>query len=510
MKKLLFLCLLLASGYCNGQNYQCLQPGVKRYYTNSIGYLRGMRVDSVVTSGSDIVYYPFHTDRGNYSFSFAGVPLDSNGGSWLGKRVLQQTDGTFLFDNMWSDTVTIRTQAHAGDSWVFYNDTTSRYYTATLIAEDTMTVLGTLDSVKTISIHAFTKTGPDPTDPADTLQLMLSKDHGFVNIFDLYTFPYHKPDTLYGPGFDYYLDHLLQFRYYWSPRPSRANSIFSLVDLVNPTYEQLYDWNPGDVFENQVYYGVNDGNYPQEYYYDSITAKTTVAGGTQYSFSGWDANEYFPPFYFWSGGNSGHRFPLDTASKTGTFTISNALLLDTTLMPEESGQPVAQYYLPADAGTCINSPRYILSQTEIYDHSYHGFFEASGVYREYKTGVGLIHYNWNILGGSPPEQNDTMLLYYRKSGTPCGNYYTGFAIHRLAVDQVAMGTVQLMPNPVTNELTITAPVTITHVQLTNAIGQTVFDLSDNRKDVTVSLQHLSAGVYFIRINDTVVRKVVKQ
>ena len=93
MKQLLFLLFILfcCTASIQAQNYQCLQNGVKRYFINGNGYLRGIRIDSVKTMGDTTVYYPYHTLRGHY----AGTTLlDSTGGSWLGGKVLQLSDGT--------------------------------------------------------------------------------------------------------------------------------------------------------------------------------------------------------------------------------------------------------------------------------------------------------------------------------------------------------------------------------------------------------------------------------
>ena len=86
MKKIFLLIILLYAIGANGQNYQCLQSGVKHYFTNSYGYLRGIRIDSVRTYADSVIYYPFHTPRGNFAASYM-VTLDSTGGSWLGKKV---------------------------------------------------------------------------------------------------------------------------------------------------------------------------------------------------------------------------------------------------------------------------------------------------------------------------------------------------------------------------------------------------------------------------------------
>ncbi len=60
MKKITCLLLLvLAALPGRSQQYAPLQPGIKRYFINKVGYLRGMRVDSVVQENGYVRYKAF-------------------------------------------------------------------------------------------------------------------------------------------------------------------------------------------------------------------------------------------------------------------------------------------------------------------------------------------------------------------------------------------------------------------------------------------------------------------
>lgn len=192
MKTLYSFLFFLCSFSAFSQNYNCFLPGQKNYFISGNNYVRGIRIDSVRRSGSDIIYFPYRTLRGIYGpFS---TSLDTFGSSWVGKKVVQKPDGTFIFNNLW-DTVFIKTQSHTGDSWIFYNDTSVFSYIATVTSEDTMTILGILDSVKTITITADSAGIYHPIDPVNNFQIILSKNQGFMQIFDLFTFPYHYRPT---------------------------------------------------------------------------------------------------------------------------------------------------------------------------------------------------------------------------------------------------------------------------------------------------------------------------
>ena len=515
-KAIFFFTILFTTCISDAQNWQCLQ-NAKHYFTNANGYLKGISIDSVVTTPDATIFYPYHTWRGNYLVY--GSYLDSNGGSWLGKKVLQLADGTFLFDNLWQDTVVIKTHAHTGDSWVFYNDTTSGYYLATLVSEDTATILGSFDSVKTIKINAYNASGLVAADPVNDLRISLSKNNGFVNIVDLYTFPYHKPDTTWGAGIDYYLDFVSSNGYYVPHPPTTATLLFSLIRLNNPTYEQLYNWSAGDVFEDRVFENISDGLYPYEYHFDSITAKTVLPGSVQYSFTGWEAIMHYPyplmvvPDMI----NPDVAYPYDTTSITGTFTISNALLVDTTLMPEQRDQPWVEYYYRSDTSYCLLSDSYVFIGSGMGTGHYSPPFEGSPVSIMYKADLGLVHYHWDIFGGSPPEDYDTTLLYYRKSGTTCGTYVTPGPIydHTGIAELGSSSQIQVYPNPATTALTISSPQTIITISITNLLGQMVYAHQYSSEKVEVDVSGLPSAVYFIKINGSdsyrgEVRKFVKE
>jgi len=188
MKKLLYSVILLVAFYNSSfaQNWQCLQYGPKHYFINGNNYLRGIRIDSVQTDGANTIYYPYKTAR---KLDYPESTIAGNvAGSWLGCKVIEEPDGIFLFDNMWNDTVVIKTLANVGDTWPFFNDTSQISYTATVTSLGTMVVLGAMDSVKTITITADSGGISNPLDPVNNFQLILSKNNGFVQVCDLYTF----------------------------------------------------------------------------------------------------------------------------------------------------------------------------------------------------------------------------------------------------------------------------------------------------------------------------------
>jgi len=498
MKKFLLFILILSSYCCDAQNYQCLQSGVKHYFTNSNNYLRGIRIDSVRAVGDTTVYYPFHTPRGSWAYIIPNSGLNQNGGSWLGKKVLQLANGTFLFDNLWgNDTVIINTQANLGDSWLFYRDTTGLYYTAKVTSEDTMTFLGIFDSVKTITIYAYYDSALNTTDSLNGFQIILSKNNGFVQVFDLYTFPYHPAGAAYSSDLDFYLDASLSEQYYFtSGTPGAGNSIYRLVTFINPTSNQLFESNIGAVFEDDHY--ELPYSPPVYYYLDTIIAKTILPHSITYTYSGLQ-------------GSSPGSYPSNESYLGGSFTTNDSTyLFDTTQMPEEGypepgindGYAVGHanfgtscnYYMPYDSSFCIKSPAYTSGWIDGEDGITYGF----------KIGCGQTNY---IYETDDPIYMQDELGYV----APCGSYYP---LPPLSTPSITVtNTLTIFPNPATTSLTIQSSVEpINAVSISNIFGQTVYSrqFAVGSLQCTVDVSGLVAGVYFVRVNGAAVRKFVKE
>ena len=505
MKKTFLLILFFNSLFCSGQNWQCLQGGMKHYFINGNGYLRGIRIDSVIATGDTTIYYPNHTPRGPYSLSGGTLSLDSNGGSWLGKKVLQKSDGTFIFDSYWNDSVIIKTHSNIGDSWIFYKDSGSRYYTATLIAIDTMTVLSSPDSVQKIRINAYDTTGIVTSDPLDSFTIVLSKNNGFVQVFDLYTFPYHKPDSVYRAGLDFFLDRSTHtysdVNSTFSSSPNSNITLFQLIDFINPNDQQLHNWNVGDVFESN-HSGSNSLTWESFTNYILNTVSTKIVSGdvVNYTLSGTHYTYLSEPSIC-----SLETFadPCFLITDSGSYNFNDTVysIADTLLMPEENLHiPNYIFYFPDDTSQCLTSPAYVLV---FADYPLSGF-GGSPVY--YKLGIGEISNEYFF--------SDLCILYFSNKltytnigGVACGTFEWPVNVNNI---QTSPSTLDIFPNPTTSQITITSSDKIFSIAVTNLVGQTVYTNSYEAGRVDIDISQLPAGVYFIKINGTEVRKFVKE
>ncbi len=509
MKKILPF-LLFICNICNAQNFQCLQSGVKHYFINGNGYLRGIRIDSTRTTGDTTVFYPFHTPRGSYNTTGLGsVVLDTNGGSWLGKKVLYKSDGTFIFDSYWNDSVIIKTRASVGDSWILYRDTSSVYYKATVISTDTMRILSTLDSVKRIRINTYDTTSILTSDSLNGFEIVLSKNNGFVQVFDLYTFPYHKPDSVYRAGLDFFLDRSTQnygeLNTTSIHAPSGTTAIFKLVNFINPNDQQLHNWNLGDTIEG--YHAVG-GGYPagpcyKDYILEVVSNKTISSHTVSYTLTGTNYSCTFHPGCDYPVNCSYYWDPCTVIVNATTYIFHDTTypFIDTISMPEENLRLANHvFYFPDDISLCLSSPEYIIDYSD-YTHYNSG---SNPIF--YKLGIGQTYNTyWD---GDCIVRFDDGIAYTNINGVPCGILHPPTT----SVDNTPTlnSFINIYPNPTSSSITISAPDKISTVSITNLLGQTLFNSKNDAKEISVDVSGIPSGIYLIRINGLELKKFVKQ
>ncbi len=192
MKKclvLLFLLLFVKIGYA--QNWKTVPLNDTVYYTVSAtgadsvwnGYLRCIWIDSVNTIGTDSVFH-FHLA----SRDTGQTCIDTTANTWLGKRFIRNDQGEEKYFNWLGDTILIKTLAALNDTWVMAFDT-SIEIRATVTNEDTLTIDGNLDSIKTLTLHAYLN-GIPTSHFLNGEILILSKEHGMISSLQLEYFPH--------------------------------------------------------------------------------------------------------------------------------------------------------------------------------------------------------------------------------------------------------------------------------------------------------------------------------
>ena len=511
MKKLFFATMLLMGFYSAiAQNWKCFTPGTNQYFTNNYGYVRGMRIDSVVTTGADNVYHPFRTVRMlNYWMS----AVDSNGGSWLGKNVVAQPGGSFLFDNIYGDTVLIETMANVGDNWMFYNDTTNNYYTATISSIDTMTILGNPDSIKRITLTAYVNGVYAPSDSFDNTELVLSKNYGFVQAIDLYNFPYHRPDTVFAyhnvdyifarslenPA--YYINHNHTFTSYnfaSTYAPGKYNCVFRATDFPNPSMAQLGGgWNVGDAIHFSNCYVSSQGclQTPAYIHYDTITQKNVNGGDITYHYTGRFAA---------MSGLVGSTPVYTISAHTDSFTYSANEFIQTH-MPEEISATMEKswqyYFYPGDTNYCGPGALFHRVSTNL------SFGQIVIVGRgwepltleTYKYGLGQVRSFYDP--GDPLDGMlyDTTVKFILKNNQSCGVPITVMPAGVEKIKPFNPENIKLYPNPALATINIEAPQNGYNLLLINTLGQNILTKAACGEKETLDVSHLLPGLYYMQL-----------
>jgi hypothetical protein len=456
MKKLiLFVAVMMVVNYGWAQNWQCVQANVLRHY-NGI-FVRGMKIDSFQTINNDQVFYPFHTPRGAYIASMGINQLDTMGGSWLGKKIILKQDGTMMFDTYWGDTVFINTRANVGDAWIFYNDTSSRYYMATVVSVDTATLLNVLDSVKTISIAAYNNGSVNASDIAHNLTIVLSKNHGFAKTFSVYAFPFH-PDSIstYQPHKDFILD-----------RREIVNGVvqsYTLFNLQQPSLLSLTDYNVGDVFE---YNGSSNTGSNIYWKLDSVMTKTQI-GPNNYSYTIAEHVKTYNSQSFVYTNSSVTSLPL------------NGFTIDTNNVQDND---LGVY--PNDSSYCYRSTFYGISDGLWHDLDFEPCYQV----RSYKEGMSQI--SESICTDPAGVGFWWELIYTKKNGVSCGTYVQV----TVGINDANIESLTISPNPTTGQVNIKGIVQPT-VAVYNLMGQRVVLSQGNNE---VSLAQLPSGMYLVQV-----------
>ncbi|PZF74581.1 T9SS type A sorting domain-containing protein [Taibaiella soli] len=476
LRYIFILCLSVFFLQSNAQTpYRCLIPGDTSFFINQTShYLRAITIDSVASSGNDTLYYPFQTLRGPYE----NQVLDSNGGSWLGKNVISQNDGTWLFDTYWGDTITLKTQADLGDSWTLYNDSTSLSYTATIYATDTFSFGGVLDSIKKMHISAYNNGIINPHDSLDGLDIWLSRNHGFAKVFNLYLFPFHAPGQSINPyRADLYMDISNENPYSnWG----KAYTSFDYVHYVRPTNANIYDVHPGDVFS----YTLKNGNNYYNYWYtdDTVTSINLTAAGVEI-FVNRGTSHYTPQGY--SQGNGQTTYTCQDYDQFKNF------------IPEHN-KPWTLAYYPVDNFQGYTNIGYHFTNIDFEPnpsgYEVNTFEPCSRLgYMDPITGIGDV-----LVGGCYGADPDGQWKSYMTSAFKSGHYYG------LGISEVhSNSSVNVYPNPANNELHLSLPANLQNIKchISDITGRTMLQQEISSSKNTIDVSTLAAGLYILTMNN---------
>lgn len=154
--------------------------------------------------------------------------------------------------------------------------------------------------------------------------------------------------------------------------------------------------------------------------------------------------------------------------------------------------------------------------------------DASGVfnsgYAQTKASLDSSTYGWasfyiNFSALRDSLTADTTIFKFTFSSTKNDQHKAGWMIDEMSVQyssEVAVqqlsapATVHICPNPANDKLTISATEAIRNITICNSMGQTVYTHEYNAKEVPVSTRGYAPGTYFLKVNNGITKKFIKQ
>ncbi len=469
----------------------------------SEGTLRVIWVDSTKSIGNDKISYFYKTLRVANQYLRAGY-IDTNGSSWLGEKYIRKQNGDEYYLNFLGDSILFKTNAKLNDSWIVAKDTSGIDFWGTLFLLDTLTIDGILDSTKTIHIQAK-NAGIAVAHEFNNRNFTLSKEHGFVNVQQLISYPYffdfqdrNKDIFFYGLGM-------------FSRLPTFISNL--PLDHINLSWKYAV----GNAFQKTETYKNDTG-----YYIDTTITTDYVTNYISY------------------GADSGHAFISRQSDfsrwvfgKLDTFISKSFKLIDTVVNHSNASNtirktiwPEAKVYSADDYlaqipngvnynvganvnyycdGKKIRINKHVPIQPEIFKDSigysyypirYHYYYSTYSYFED-------LYYSWQTGGYGPSASIKTNVYTSYKLGDCLFGKHLDFPAGALVTEYPV-----IYPNPVTAELNISNLADEYEYKIYNTLGQNIL-YGIGTYYTKIQVGHLSRGMYFIFIGDKIF-KFVKQ
>ena len=480
MKKLgivILVCAILSGLYA--YDYQTVISNREALFQSTSGIINGMKIDSVIFNG-DSVFYPMKKIQRIDDYCF-----DEKGSSWLGNKIIISPEWNYFF-NVHADTIKIKTNAKNQEGWKFFEDE-DVIVEAMVSFHDTMTVLGIVDSVKTIDLQAYYKT--EPAGKFVHGRLFLSKYYGLIKTYNIHMFP--GKNQLNYPISDLETYTLIGIE-------------GTMSGVQNLKWFDVFDFQPGDEFHTEEQSLITTAGPATNRKFRNIRliqSRVDFADSIVYQIQ--DRNERI------------HKYGQDLIFHEFTDVESKIVITQNHNFDLLPGQPYIQNgYLLSNYMELKNDIIYKGNQGVPYSE-YRVCWtdqpdEVSDVCNTDKTdyykGLGGPYYErtsgcWTI--ETSTETNT--LMYYKK-----GLVEWGTPIVISGIDETSFGAdVFVYRNPVKDVLSIkfSNPVDHSHIKIYDLSGSVLLhkQLSSTETEIDFSLLNFGMFVYQIRLNGEVVK-----
>ena len=498
MKKIVIIIgffFLMVSQFAFGQGYQTIHSSVTSTFSgNTNKQVESIRIDSSFVEQGDSIFYPFYNiQQIDYDCFF---PFSY---SWIGKKIIIKPDGYNYFINRENDTIKINTLAQLNETWIAYQ-TSTIIIMAEVIKHDMYYFLEQGDSAKTISFTANDQdTNFIPNHPINDMTIIVSEHFGLLKTINFSLFP---EKTIYSNELQTY--NLVGLS---SPQ----------IGIVNLTWREIYDFDIGDeihviyaesipfssVEEKKKYIYLDKTIFSNSITYRldrEIQMRKSSPEGTEYTYR----HDTITQTY-----NANSKYLLEklsgeTIGSSDEYTATEIRMrMDN--IPKKIYNPYMTIYNKRD-DSCWH--------TIIMDGCFH--------VDTYLKGLGGAYYSCDYY---PFYHYSNELKYYKK-----GDIIWGTPLSISNLQEYKDSFVKIYPNPTTGQLRIdNGQWTIDNVELFDVYGRKAPFNSheggrlpsfggaggggspfEGGRGMSIDISHLPSGVYFLKINNEVVKKIIKE
>jgi len=456
MKSLLLSFALIVSltFTSTAQHWSCFYPNDTAYYLDEAGNLQALAHVGSTINGADTVYKIFRTIKFDRSCSPTNdEAYNTNAPVWAGPEILKRPDGEFCFFNDQNDTLKFQTQYELNHSWKFFHNAAGDSIVATITSLDTATLLGVIDSIKTITLSAYSVSGDTAIMQWDGQVIRLSKQTGWVDMPNILSFPNNA-------------------------------GLLTLTHLKPLTYREVFNYSFGDYF--QIKKTTNGYNYNySNYVYQLVIDKQLSNNNESVTYTFLQNNT-------------------DTIIKTYD-NLSNYVggALPAKVEPNPSSTDFPLYYTNAKVNlngdsAFVNkrSTKLVYASSIVQSHSncwvWNGYFDVIPPEPTYHECLGLLNFQ-GAVDGTTTET----LIYYNLCGQQGG------AKVEVGINEVPDTQIKIYPNPATDVVEINNTSNTTYIiNLVNLQGQLLQTITSQPGSTTqVDVSQLPLGMYILQLND---------
>ncbi len=471
MKKHYWFIILLIPLQIFGQDYKLITSTSEKLFTDYPEPFNtySISIESVNEIGGNSVYHNyFNLNYDNFvsdTCEFWGGPNcdQQNAPSWLGSDVTYENVDSYVFYNLNHDSLHFSFNTNISDTNIFYEDSIQKFL-ITYENTDTLNVLENLDSARFYKVIHTDIDGNTINSQLNGQNIIISKDIGLVQFFVIDSFPsVLKPVYLIGNG-------------------SPTAGFYQL------TNDMVYDYQPGDEIQ-----------YKERSYY---------------------SNPNNPPWYFYERYRMHNFIDRQETNDSLIYTIyqelfyvdSASISYDTIEKKYKKSDVISQIPFEKFDGKTRNLKFIDYCDTQRWTYSYvhspddefceadtcWGYADTQGPpeIHTYKAvcGLGVYYDKYSVSGWEDDYTLYSSVVYHKKGENICGDEVVGIVDNSLSANNV-----DIRPNPASSIISVSSPVEIDKLIISDLSGKLLLQKSVLSNEVTVDISILKSGLYLVNL-----------